>query len=164
MPDRDHRPRKFVNILVLLGFVALTLAVGGLAGQVTAANIPTWYAHLAKPVLNPPNWVFAPVWTTLYVLMALAAWRVWRVSGWRSKGVALWLIQLALNFAWSFAFFAAHNPGMAFADLAVLWLAIVATMAVFWRIDRLAGTLLIPYLAWVSFAGWLNFSIWQLNP
>jgi len=153
-----------LNLLVLLVFLVFTLAVGFVAGQVTAPNIASWYAHLAKPSFNPPNWVFAPVWTALYVLIAVAAWRYWRVAGWRSKGLALWLIQLALNFAWSFIFFGAHNPGAALADLAVLWLAIAATLGVFWRSDRPAGALLIPYLAWVSFAGLLNFWVWQLNP
>lgn len=152
------------QFLVLLGFIALVLVLGFLAGQVTTPNIPTWYAGLAKPSFNPPNWIFAPVWTALYILMAVAAWRVWRISGWQSKGLALWLIQLTLNVAWSFLFFGAHNPGVALADLAVLWLAIIATIAVFWRADRLAGILLVPYLAWVSFAGVLNYWIWQLNP
>lgn len=152
------------QFLVLLGFIALVLVLGFLAGQVTTPNIPTWYAGLAKPSFNPPNWIFAPVWTALYILMAVAAWRVWRISGWQSNGLALWLIQLTLNVAWSFLFFGAHNPGVALADLAVLWLAIIATIAVFWRADRLAGILLVPYLAWVSFAGVLNYWIWQLNP
>lgn len=157
-------PRTLFNILVLLGFLALTLALGFIAGQVTAPNIPTWYAHLAKPTFNPPNWVFAPVWTTLYVLIAVAAWRVWRKAGWRARGLALWLIQLALNFAWSFLFFGAHAPGAALADLAVLWLAIISTIVVFWRTNRAAGLLLVPYLLWVSFAGVLNYWVWQLNP
>lgn len=149
---------------VLVGFLLLVLGLGFIAGQITAPNIPGWYAGLAKPSFNPPNWVFAPVWTTLYVFMAIAAWRVWCTQGWRSKGLALWLIQLALNFAWSVLFFGAHNPGAALADLAVLWLAIVATLTVFWRADRVAGLLLTPYLVWVSFAGVLNYWVWQLNP
>ena len=156
--------KKLGNWLVLLVFLGFTLAVGFVAGQVTAPNIASWYSTLAKPSCNPPNWVFAPVWTALYVLIAISAWRVWRVAGWRSQGLALWLIQLALNFAWSFIFFGAHNPGAALADLVVLWLAIAATLTVFWRTDRPAGVLLIPYLAWVSFAGLLNFWVWQLNP
>jgi tryptophan-rich sensory protein len=93
----------------------------------------------------------------------VAAWRVWRVAGWRAKGLALWLIQLALNSAWSFIFFGAHAPGAALADLVVLWLAIAVTLIMFWRAERLAGLLLVPYLAWVSFAGVLNFWVWQLN-
>jgi benzodiazapine receptor len=152
------------NVLVLFGFLVFTLAIGFVAGQVTAPNIPTWYADLAKPSFNPPNWVFAPVWTTLYVFIAVAAWRIWLKAGWRARGLALWLIQLALNFAWSFLFFGAHAPGAALADLVVLWLAIISTIAVFWRTDRAAGLLLMPYLLWVSFAGVLNYWVWQLNP
>jgi translocator protein len=150
--------------LVLLGFIVLTLTVGFLAGQVTAPNIPGWYAHLAKPGFNPPGWVFAPVWTLLYVLMAVAAWRVWLKTGWRRTALGLWAIQLGLNFAWSFIFFGAHALLASLAELALLWLAILATLLAFWRIDRPAAWLLVPYLAWVSFAGILNFRLWQLNP
>lgn len=153
-----------LSLLVLLGFLVFTLAVGFLGGQVTAPNIPTWYVFLTKPSFNPPNWVFMPAWTTLYVLMAAAAWRVWRQTGWRSSALALWLGQLALNFAWSFLFFGAHALALAFFELAVMWLAILATLITFWRIERLAGALLLPYLAWVSFAGVLNFWVWRLNP
>ena len=159
----DAGPKPSHNLLVLLVFIVFTLTIGFLAGQVTAPNIPGWYAHLAKPSFNPPNWIFAPAWTTLYFLIAVAAWRVWRLGGWRAKGLALWLIQLALNFAWSFIFFGAHAPGAAFAELSVMWLAILATLVVFGRTDRIAGWLLVPYLAWVSFAGLLNFWVWQLN-
>jgi tryptophan-rich sensory protein len=163
MAAAGNKPSLGHNLLVLLIFLAFTLAVGFGAGQVTAPNIASWYSHLAKPSFNPPSWVFAPAWTALYVLIAVAAWRVWRVAGWRAKGLALWLIQLALNFAWSFIFFGAHAPGAALADLVVLWLAIVVTLIIFWRAERIAGLLLAPYLAWVSFAGVLNYWVWQLN-
>jgi tryptophan-rich sensory protein len=153
-----------LSLLVLLGFLVFTLAVGFVGGQVTAPNIPTWYAFLAKPSFNPPNWVFMPAWTTLYVLMAVAAWRVWRQTGWRSTALALWLGQLALNFAWSFLFFDTHALGLAFFELVAMWFAILATLIAFGRIERLAGALLVPYLAWVSFAGVLNFWVWRLNP
>lgn len=159
----DATPKRRHSLLVLLAFLVFTLAVGLVAGQVTVPNIASWYSGLAKPSFNPPNGIFAPVWTALYVLIAVAAWRVWRVAGWWAKGLALWLIQLALNFAWSFIFFGAHNPGAALADLVILWFAIAATLTVFWRTDRAAGGLLIPYLAWVSFAGVLNFWVWRLN-
>ena len=157
-------PKRQFSLLILLGFLVFTLAIGFVAGQVTAPNIATWYAHLTKPSFNPPNAIFAPVWTSLYVLMAVAAWRIWRVAGWRARGIALWLVQLALNFAWSFIFFGSHAPREAFFELLVLWLAIAATVIVFARTDRWAGWLLAPYLAWVSFAGILNFAVWQLNP
>lgn len=161
MSSHSAAPRQ---IFGLAGFLALTLVVGFAAGQVTTPNIASWYNDLAKPSFNPPNWVFAPVWTGLYVLMAIAAWRVWRKSGWRQgPAMALWVLQLALNFAWSFIFFGAHAPMAAFAELTVLWVVLLVTLVVFGRIDRLAGWLLIPYWAWVSFAGVLNFWVWRLN-
>ena len=156
-----HKPARALGMLFV--FLIATLTVGFLAGQVTTPNIPSWYNHLAKPSVSPPNWVFAPVWTSLYVLMAVAAWRVWRLKGWRTPALGLWLVQLGLNFAWSFIFFGAHAPGPALAELAVLWVALFATMVSFGRIEKPAGWLLIPYLAWVSFAGVLNFGVWQLN-
>lgn len=158
-----RRPRTGLNALVLLIFLAFTLAVGFAGGRVTAPNIPTWYAALAKPSFSPPNSVFMPVWTALYVVMAVAAWRVWRHTGLQSRALALWLIQLGLNFTWSFIFFGSHAPLAALIELAVLWFAILATLITFGRIDRPAGWLMIPYLAWVSFAGVLNFWIWRLN-
>ncbi|GAA0553203.1 tryptophan-rich sensory protein [Rhizomicrobium palustre] len=158
------RPSQGLSILFLSGFLLFTLAIGWTGGAVTAPNIPTWYAGLAKPSFNPPNWLFMPVWTTLYVLMAIAAWRIWRRLGIGNFTMALWLFQLTLNFAWSFIFFGAHQPMAAFFELTVMWVAILLTMIAFLRIDTLAGLLLLPYLAWVSFAGVLNFWIWQLNP
>jgi translocator protein len=157
------QPGRSANIFAFVLFLALVLAAGFGAGMVTAPNIAGWYSTLAKPSFNPPNWVFAPVWTTLYVLIAIAAWRVWRVTGLTSRAMLYWFVQLALNFAWSFIFFGAHQTGLALIEIAVLWLAILMTMAAFFRIDRTAGLLFVPYLAWVSFAGFLNFSIWQLN-
>lgn len=149
--------------LVLFGFLVCTLAIGFAGGRITTPNIPGWYAGLIKPSFNPPNGVFMPVWTTLYVLMAVAAWRVWGKTGLRLRLHGPWLAQLALNFAWSFIFFGLHAPLPALLELGVLWVAILVTMVAFGRIDRLAGWLLIPYLCWVSFAGVLNFWIWQLN-
>ena len=151
------------SLLVLFGFLAVTLTVGFFGGQVTAPNIASWYNGLAKPSFNPPNWVFAPVWTTLYVLMAVAAWLVWRVKGFKSRAFPLWIAQLILNFAWSFIFFGQHAPGLAFAELVVLWVVLFFTLITFGRIDKPAGGLLIPYLAWISFAGLLNFWVWKLN-
>jgi len=154
----------FRNRLALLGFVVFCLAVGFAAGQLTAPNIASWYNGLAKPSFNPPNGVFAPVWTVLYLLMAVAAWRVWRKTGWRSAALALWLAQLVLNLAWSLVFFGLHAPLPAFVELIALWLTLTATVLVFARIDRTAGWLLAPYWAWASFAGVLNFWVWRLNP
>ncbi len=141
--------------------------VVGIAGALfTTPEIPAWYATLVKPALNPPAWVFGPVWTTLYALMGVAAFLVWRhgLRQWRvRRALALFLLQLVLNAAWTAAFFRFHNPGLALVDIAVLWLAIVLTIAAFSRTSRAAAWLMAPYLAWVSFAAYLNAALWFLN-
>ncbi|HWA61854.1 MAG TPA: TspO/MBR family protein [Caulobacteraceae bacterium] len=146
--------------------IALALAVGAVGGLATASSIPDWYAGLRKPSFNPPNWVFGPVWTTLYVLMALAASRIDVRAEGRARGAALVLyaVQLTLNLAWSLIFFGLRAPGPALMELAVLLPAILATALAFWRLDRTAGLLLAPYALWCSFAFVLNFEIWRLNP
>ncbi len=151
------------RIAALVAFVGLCLAVGALGGWVTATSVKDWYPTLVKPSFNPPNWLFAPVWTTLYVVMAVAAWRVWRVAGLKSLPLILFFAQLALNFAWSFLFFRFHLIGVALADIGLLLLLILATAIAFWQRDRLAGLLFLPYIAWVGFASALNLAIWQLN-
>jgi translocator protein len=151
----QHRP--------LLAFIILPLLVGAAGTIFTEPAIPTWYAGLAKPDFTPPNWLFAPVWTTLYVLMGIAAWRVWRLTGLHSPEMLLWGAQLALNLLWSAIFFAAQLIFAALVDVALLWLLILATMILFWRRDAIAGLLLLPYLAWVGYAAALNFAVWQLN-
>ncbi len=148
----------------LYGFLLLTLAVGALGSVATEPAIPTWYAGLAKPSFNPPNWVFAPVWTALYISMAVAAWRVWRVTGLKSLEIAAFGLQLALNCAWSFIFFYFHRLGGALAELGALAILVFATLILFWRRDAVAGILLLPYLAWVGFALMLNYAIFTLNP
>ena len=145
--------------LVLTLLVVLCLAVGSLAGYMTAQSVVTWYPTLVKPWFNPPPWLFAPVWTVLYIMMAVAAWLVWLRKG----SLVLFYVQLALNFLWTFLFFNQHAPGLALIEIVAMWLAILATLLGFWKIDRRAGWLLVPYLAWVSFAGFLNGSIWWLN-
>jgi benzodiazapine receptor len=124
-----------------------------------------WFRRLKKPTWNPPNWVFAPVWTVLYALMAVASWRVWDVAGFAGAGVALVLfaVQLVLNATWSVLFFGRHRPDLAMGDIAIIWLAILATTLAFLQVDQWAGLLLVPYLAWVSFASFLNLNIWRLN-
>ncbi|MCB1377601.1 MAG: tryptophan-rich sensory protein [Alphaproteobacteria bacterium] len=149
--------------LVLAGFILLCLAVGGLGGWVTAQSVVDWYPTLIKPSWNPPNWIFGPVWTTLYVLMAIAAWLVWRGGGRTGGAMVLFFSQLALNFAWSFLFFGARSPWLGLVDIAMLWVALLLTAIAFFQRSRLAGTLMLPYLAWVSFAAVLNFAIWRLN-
>ena len=155
--------RKTVELLTLFAFLAMTLTVGFVASLVTVPNIPSWYHALAKPSFNPPDGVFAPVWTGLYVLMAVAAWRVWRKAGLLSRPLELYAVQLALNGAWSLLFFGAHAVGLALAEIALLLVLILATMQSFWNRDRIAGLLFLPYAAWVLFAGALNAAIWRLN-
>lgn len=153
------------HLLVLLLFLAICFTAAGIGGAVTTPKIATWYATLAKPSWNPPNWVFGPVWSALYLGMAVAAWLVWRQGGFAAARVPLILfgVQLALNVLWSCIFFGLEMPGRAFAEVLVLWAAIAATMVMFWRRSTVAGILFVPYLAWVSFASVLNFVIWRLN-
>lgn len=141
-------------------------AAGTLGNLATLPNIPTWYAGLVKPSFNPPNWVFGPVWTVLYIAMAYAFFRILRLRPAppdRNLAIAMFFIQIVLNAAWSFAFFAAHSPALGLGVVALLWLSVLATLVVFWQADRLAGLLFVPYLAWVSFAALLNVAIWRLN-
>ena len=154
-----------VEIVVLVLFVALCLGIGALGAAITATSVKTWYAALAKPSFNPPNAVFGPVWTVLYVMMAIAAWRVWRKADRETlRGpLALFALQLALNLGWSVAFFGLERIGPAVAVILVLELAVVATALAFRPIDRIAAWLLVPYVAWVGFAAILNIAIWRLN-
>jgi benzodiazapine receptor len=157
MPSTRH------SALGLTLWLLVTFAAPGIGAFLGAPD--EWFKMLAKPSWNPPSWLFGPVWTTLYVLMAVAAWLVWRQGGFaRQRGpLALYLIQLTLNAAWTPVFFGLHAPGPAFAVIAVLWIGIFATMVAFRKAHRTAAWLLAPYLAWVSFASVLNFTIWRLN-
>ena len=151
------------SMLGLVFWVALSLAAGWFGSRFPPGD---WYAGLTKPPWNPPNSVFAPVWSTLFVLMGVAAWLVWR-RRWTPParlGLGLFLVQLVLNGLWSYLFFGLHRPGAALVDIAALWLVILATLIAFWRVSRPAGALLLPYLAWVGFAGALNLQLWRLNP
>jgi tryptophan-rich sensory protein len=131
----------------------------------TSASIPEWYARLRKPTGTPPSWVFGPVWSFLYLTMAVACWLVWREGGWYAARVQLLIFsaQLVLNAAWSVIFFGLRLPGPAFAEITILWTAILATAVTFWRVSPLAGWMLSPYLAWVTYAARLNYLIWRLN-
>ncbi|MGA2411085.1 MAG: TspO/MBR family protein [Candidatus Binataceae bacterium] len=151
--------------LGLAMWVALCVIAGAASGWLSRDGLANWYPHLRKPDLNPPNWLFGPIWTTLYVIMGLAAWMVWDSAPLVLTQTALLLfgLQIALNFFWSLVFFAWRRPGTAFIDLLLIWLAIVSTQIAFATIHPLAAVLLIPYLAWVSFAGYLNGAIWRLN-
>lgn len=150
------------SLAALVGFVAVVFAAALVGSRFPPGE---WYAGLTKPSWNPPSWVFAPVWTALYLAIAVAAWRAWRAAGFAEQpGTwALFAVQLALNAAWSWLFFGLQRPDLALLDIAALWLAIAATTAAFWQADRLAGALFVPYLAWVSFAAVLNWTIWRLN-
>jgi benzodiazapine receptor len=152
-----------------IGFAALAIAAAAgalLLGQLaTYPNLP-WHAGLAKPPFNPPNWLFGPVWTALYVLMAFALWRILRISqpsSERRLALALFSVQLGLNVAWSWMFFAAHNPLLGMINIVPQWLAVVATVVALYRLDRLAAWCLVPLVAWVGFASVLNIAIWRLN-
>jgi benzodiazapine receptor len=148
---------------IALGAAAGALIVGQLA---TFPNLAPWYAGLAKPSFNPPNWVFAPVWTVLYLLMAFAVWRVLRLPerSWaRRLALSLFFLQLALNVAWSFMFFSAHSPLLGMLNIIPQWILIVATATIFYRLDRIAFWCLQPLLVWVAFAAVLNFTILKLN-
>lgn len=125
-----------------------------------------WYASLNKPSWNPPSWVFGPVWTVLYAMMATAAWLVWQRGGWaaQSRALSLYLVQLVLNAAWTPLFFGLKMPGLAFAEILLLFAAIIATALAFRRAGTVAALLLVPYAAWVGFASFLNFTLWRLNP
>ncbi len=150
----------FRQATVLLGWVLLTF-LAPVAGAFTPPG--AWYQTLQKPEWNPPSWIFGPVWTLLYLGMAIAAWLVWR-NGARSGALRWYLIQLALNAAWTPVFFGAHQIGAALLVILCLWLSILLTLRAFWQISRPAGLLLVPYLAWVSFATALNVTLWRLNP
>lgn len=143
-------------------WLALCYAVALVGSQFTAG---AWYEQLVKPAWTPPGWVFGPVWTVLYGAMAVAAWFVWKDHGFGGARLALglFLVQLALNLAWSWLFFGEQRIGLALVDIAALLLAILLTMIAFWRRRRLAAILLVPYLLWVIFASMLNFEIWRLN-
>jgi tryptophan-rich sensory protein len=151
--------------LVLAGFLTLSIAVLSLGGAVTAPAIEVWYQGLAKPPWTPPDWLFGPVWTALYLAMAVAAWLVWRRWGWQGARCALilYLVQLGLNFLWSPAFFGLRDPLLGMVVIAPLWLAVAATTVAFFRKQTFAGSLFVPYLAWASYAVGLNAAILALN-
>lgn len=156
--------QKVLRIAVVL---MTCLVVGYLSGMVTRESISTWYPTLNKPFFNPPNWVFAPVWTVLYIMMGIAGGLVWNKQETDEKNVTTafkyFIIQLALNAIWSLIFFNLHNPLLALIEIVLLWLMIYETYNQFKKIDSKAGMLLLPYLAWVSFATVLNGAVWWLN-
>ena len=153
------------RIIGLILSISICLGAGGLGAIATTPEIDGWYKTLLKPSWNPPAAVFGPVWTTLFIMMGVAVWLVWKKPGFRTAklAMAMFAFQLALNVAWSWIFFRLHEPGWAFVEIVTLWLSIAATAALFLKHRKLAGLLMLPYLAWVSFASVLNFTLWRLN-
>lgn len=149
-------------MLGLAGWILVSLAAGGAGARFRPG---AWYASLVKPAWTPPDAVFAPVWTALYVAMGVAAWLVWRRAGFGGAGAALglFLAQLVLNALWSYLFFGRHRPDLALLEIGVLWIVILAVTLLFWRAEWRAGALMVPYLAWVGYAAALNLALWRLN-
>ena len=145
----------------LLAFLVVTFAAAAL-GSLSMPD--AWYAALTKPSFNPPNWIFGPVWTVLYALIAFAGWRIWKQAGGWCGALSLWVLQLVLNGLWTPLFFGIHRIDLALLDIATLVLVLIATIIAFFKCDRIAGVVLLPYLAWVSFAILLTVSIYRLNP
>ena len=154
------------NIAGWFGWIAVCFLASAIGSAFTYSQIPIWYASLIKSPLNPPNWVFGPVWTLLYTMMATAAFLVWQ-KGWKNKNVnealKIFLAQLIFNTCWSILFFGQHALLSAFFLILSLWLLILLTTMKFFRISKAAGWLMVPYLLWVSFASYLNFAVWLLN-
>ena len=152
-------------MISLIFFVVVSFSVAALGSIFTNQSLKTWYTTIKKPSWNPPNWIFAPVWTTLYLMMAVAGWLVWEKQSPQvfSLPLILFFIQLILNGFWSVIFFGMQKMGLAVAEVILLWIFILMTIISFWELVPLAGALLIPYLLWVSFAFFLNLTIWRLN-
>lgn len=157
---------KSPEMLKLVASILICLGAGFVGSLFTTPSISTWYASIQKPSFNPPNWVFGPVWTTLFILMGISLFLVWR-KGYADRQVkvalCIFAVQLVLNIIWSFMFFGLRNPLAGLLEIAVLWISIVLTIVYFYNISKAAGLLLVPYILWVSFAAFLNFTIWRLN-
>jgi len=156
------KKQQIIGLIICL-VISFVVAAAGAVASIQAAE---FYANMLQPQWSPPGWVFGPVWTVLYGMMALAAWLVWRLDGFIAARVALslYLLQLVFNVLWSWLFFAWHLGALAFIDIVLLWVSILFTILSFRHHSKLAMYLLVPYLLWVSFAAVLNFSMWQLNP
>lgn len=153
------------QLLALVVFLGLCAIVAGLGSVFTMAGMDGWYESLEQPDWDPPDWLFGPVWTVLYIGIAIAAWLVWKARGWQSARTPLivWGVQLGLNLLWTGIFFGLEQPGIASIEIVLLWLAILATILLFWPISKIAAIILVPYLAWVTYAAALTISIWRLN-
>ena len=156
---------KRSNGIKLILSIVLCVSLGSVGGLVTVSEIPTWYASLNKPSFNPPNWLFGPVWTILYLLMGISVYMIWKqpVSTERNKALQLFILQFILNFCWSFIFFGLHATGWALIEMIALWILILLSILHFAKHSKTAAWLLVPYISWVSFALLLNAAIWKLN-
>lgn len=156
---------KFKPVALIIN-IAITLGIGALGGYATAQSVKTWYPTLNKPSFNPPNWLFAPVWTSLYIIIGIAAYLIWikrdQIAHF-PRTIALYFIQLILNLCWSFIFFYLHEIGFALFEILILLIIIIINAVVFYKIDKWAGLLFIPYILWVSFASFLTYNIFILN-
>ena len=155
--------KNWVKLIVSLLIPQL---IGASGAYFTITGRGSWYQQIQRPEWNPPNWIFGPVWTTLYVLMGIAFYLVWKAEApqkLKRPAMLFWALQMILNFFWSFIFFGQHQIGLAFAEIIILWLMILLTIFAFARINKLAAWLMVPYISWVSFATLLNYAIWQLN-
>ena len=159
---RSAMPMRLLHAVLAIATVTLAGAIGSSA---TLPNIPGWYAGLAKPWFTPPNGVFGPAWTALYILMAIAFYRILGTPRGpiRTRAIAIFLAHMALNALWSIAFFGNRSPALGLADIALLWPVALANVALFWRQDRVAGALMMPNLLWVTFAAMLNIAVWRMN-
>jgi len=151
------------KIILLIVSIIICQGAGFIGSIFTTPKIGSWFAGLIKPSFNPPNWIFAPVWTSLFLLMGIALFLVIQGKPLPKFALIAFVVQLILNILWSYLFFGLQNPMIAFMEIIILWLAILTTIYLFWPINKTAAYLLIPYIAWVSFASVLNFSLWRLN-
>lgn len=165
MTNRPKPISRSSDALGLFAWLLLTFAAAAVGGW-ASASASEFYLELVRPSWSPPGWVFGPVWSVLYLLMGIAAWLVWRARGFAGAavGLVLFIVQLAFNALWTWLFFVWHQGGLAFAEILLLWVLIAATIGSFWRVSKLAGALLFPYLVWVSFATALTLATWRLNP
>lgn len=165
MPSAQHAPSPWQQLAGLILWLVLVYAAAAV-GAFASVTASAFYAQLSRPAWAPPAWLFGPVWSVLYALMGIAAWLVWRAKGFAGarRPLLLFLAQLAANALWSWLFFAWRHGALAFIEVVFLWCLIATTALMFWRIQRFAAALLLPYLAWVTFASALTFSLWQLNP
>ncbi|CAN5523032.1 TspO/MBR family protein [soil metagenome] len=156
---------KPFNLFTLIICLAIPLIIGGISGYATMDGLTSWYQTLNKPSFNPPNYLFGPVWTTLYVFMGISLYLIWRapLTDVRKLALIIFSVQLILNFFWSIIFFSYHSPGLALIEIAAMWISICIMIYVFQKVNKTAAYLQIPYLLWVSFASILNAAIWKLN-